>query len=193
MSDSLEWRVVGNIKPFLVATIWDSIRPRGDAIIWYDVIWFSQLSVWGEHTGPETGPDRTYFFLVLGPGFLLLSFLVQSGSAWNYMNVYVGLPKVSAYLNSIVDYIIAMSKWRSVRGIIARLVFAASTYYIWQERNYRLFKNQRRSHCQIIKCSKSTVRLKLLACSFKKTRNVIDFVHLCNIRHWNEKDAETEK
>ncbi|GKC50675.1 reverse transcriptase domain-containing protein [Tanacetum coccineum] len=72
MRDSLEWRVLGNIKPFSVATVWDSIHPRGDAILWYNVV-------------------------------------------WNYMKVYAGLPKVSASLNSVVDYIIAMSKRRFVR------------------------------------------------------------------------------
>ncbi|GKB47667.1 hypothetical protein Tco_0898420, partial [Tanacetum coccineum] len=72
------------------------------------------------------------------------------------------MPRVSSSLDDIVDVIIALPKKRSVRGIITRLVFAASTYFIWQERNSRLFKSQRRSHNQLIECIKSTVRLKFL-------------------------------
>ncbi|GJV47510.1 hypothetical protein Tco_1437722 [Tanacetum coccineum] len=97
---------------------------------------------------------------------------------WNYLKVFAGLPRVSTSLDLIVDAIIGLPKRKSVHGIIARLVFAASTYFIWQERNNRLFKNQRRSHSQLIECIKSLVHLKLLTCSFKKTRNVMAFVHL---------------
>ncbi|GJU48573.1 lysine histidine transporter-like 8 protein [Tanacetum coccineum] len=44
---------------------------------------------------------------------------------------------------------------RSVRSVIVKLVFAASCYYIWQERNYRLFKNEKRSEDQVIEVIKS--------------------------------------
>ncbi|GJR49640.1 hypothetical protein Tco_1400161 [Tanacetum coccineum] len=42
-------------------------------------------------------------------------------------------------------------------------------HVIWQERNCRLFKNQKRSQVQIIEVIKSIVRLKLLTCKFKST------------------------
>ncbi|GJX40820.1 hypothetical protein Tco_0255810 [Tanacetum coccineum] len=47
-----------------------------------------------------------------------------------------------------------------------------------QERNNRLFKNQKKSEDQLIEVIKSTVRLKLLSCKFKKTKNVEYFLHL---------------
>ncbi|GJS81511.1 hypothetical protein Tco_0748052 [Tanacetum coccineum] len=71
--------------------------------------------------------------------------------------IYAGTPKVAASLNAIVDYIIPISKKKTARSVIAKLVFAASTYFIWQERNYRLFKNQKRSPNQIIDCIKTMV------------------------------------
>ncbi|GKA76331.1 hypothetical protein Tco_0782792 [Tanacetum coccineum] len=85
---------------------------------------------------------------------------------------------MSSSFYATIDYMIPMSKRRSVRSIIARLVLAASSYFIWQERNFRLFKNQKRAANQIIECIKSTVRLKLLTCKFKKTRNMMAFMHL---------------
>ncbi|GJR20098.1 hypothetical protein Tco_0968625 [Tanacetum coccineum] len=97
---------------------------------------------------------------------------------WNQMKVLAGLSQVSASLNSTVDYLIPISKWRSARGIVAKLVFAASSYFIRQERNYRLFKNQKRSPNQLVDCIKNTVLLKLLTCTFKKTRNVMALMHL---------------
>ncbi|GJW97776.1 hypothetical protein Tco_0179584 [Tanacetum coccineum] len=187
--DSLEWRVLGISKPFSVTTVWDTIRPRGDVVGWYGVVWFSQciprhaFHLWLVIKRKLKTQDNLRQWDVSNHANLNLFQCPLCGSqsdshehlffecafslhVWNYMKVFAGLPTVSSSLNAIVDAIIARPKRRSVRGIIARLVFAASTYFIWQERNYRLFKNQRRTHNQLIECIKSTVRLKLLTCSF---------------------------
>ncbi|GJU20705.1 hypothetical protein Tco_1154047 [Tanacetum coccineum] len=54
---------------------------------------------------------------------------------------------------------------------VTQLVIAASAYYIWQERNWRLFKNSKRKPIQICECIQSSVRLKLLSCKLKKSKN----------------------
>nr|GFD37396.1 hypothetical protein [Tanacetum cinerariifolium] len=59
------------------------------------------------------------------------------------MKVYAGIPHVSSSVDLIVDVLMPISKRRSARGIIAKLVFVASTYFIWQEMSGRLFKNQK--------------------------------------------------
>nr|GEY56287.1 hypothetical protein [Tanacetum cinerariifolium] len=69
---------------------------------------------------------------------------------WNHMKIYVGTPRVAASLNAIIDHIIPRSKKKTTRGMIAKLVFVASTYFIWQERNYRLFKNQKSHLSKIV-------------------------------------------
>nr|GEU75272.1 reverse transcriptase domain-containing protein [Tanacetum cinerariifolium] len=61
---------------------------------------------------------------------------------------------------------------RSIRSVVCKLVFAVCCYFVWQDRNYRLFKKTKRTPGQIIELIKSNVRLKLLSCSFKKTTNV---------------------
>ncbi|GJY38388.1 RNA-directed DNA polymerase, eukaryota, reverse transcriptase zinc-binding domain protein [Tanacetum coccineum] len=103
---------------------------------------------------------------------------LSGNQVWNHVKIYAGLPTVSASFSAITDYIIPISKKKSARSVIAKLVFAASTYFIWQERNNRLFKNHKRSYSQVIKCIISTVRLKLLTCIFKKTKTVMAFMHL---------------
>nr|GEZ41492.1 hypothetical protein [Tanacetum cinerariifolium] len=89
---------------------------------------------------------------------------------WNHIKIYAETPRVAASLNAIIDHIIPISKKKTTRSMIAKLVFAAFTYFIWQERNYRLFENQKRSPNKIIDCIKITVRVKLLTCKFKKTK-----------------------
>ncbi|GJU61514.1 reverse transcriptase domain, reverse transcriptase zinc-binding domain protein [Tanacetum coccineum] len=94
------------------------------------------------------------------------------------MRSYTGVPNMPSSLDLIVNLLHPEARKRSARSVIVKLVFAASCYYIWQERNHRLFKNEKRSEDQVIKVIKSTVRLKLLSCKFKKTKNVEYFLHL---------------
>ncbi|GKE07459.1 hypothetical protein Tco_1399477, partial [Tanacetum coccineum] len=70
---------------------------------------------------------------------------------------------------------------RSARSVVAKLVVAVCSYYIWQERNLHLFMNQKRSHSQVTDCIKSSIRLKLLSCTFKKSKDALLFKRLWNL------------
>ncbi|GJR00925.1 hypothetical protein Tco_0523909 [Tanacetum coccineum] len=69
-------------------------------------------------------------------------------------------------------------KYISCKSVIAKLVLSASTYYVWKERNARLFTNKKQSAPQVIEAIVSSIRLKLLSCSFKKTKDGIKAEHL---------------
>ncbi|GJZ94536.1 hypothetical protein Tco_0666739 [Tanacetum coccineum] len=200
--DELEWRdSFGTAMDFSVSSIWECIRPRGDEITWCDVVWFlnciprhafhlwlvikrklmtqDNLRQWDVSSNTnlnlfhcplcESQPDsHDHLFFEY----------VFSLQVWNHMKIYVGTPRVAASLNAVIDHIIPMSKKKTTRSVIAKLVFVTSTYFVWQERNYRLFKNRKRSPNQIIDCIKITVRLKLLTCRFKKTKTKMSFMHL---------------
>ncbi|GJT14207.1 hypothetical protein Tco_0861249 [Tanacetum coccineum] len=97
---------------------------------------------------------------------------------WEHMKSLIGMLNIPSDLNSIVDFLIPLAKMRLARSVIAKLVFAASCYFIWQERNNRLFMRSKRSKDQVIDIIKSNVRLKLLTCKFKKTKNVQMMIHL---------------
>ncbi|GKD06107.1 hypothetical protein Tco_1181081 [Tanacetum coccineum] len=174
VTDMLEWRdMSGKLLNYSVATVWDCIRPKGDEANWYDVVWFSKC----------IPPHAFHLWPVIKRKLKTKENLRQwdissNTNVWNQVKIYAGLPNVSSSLNAITDHIIPMSKKKNARSVIAKLVFAASTYFIWQERNNRLFKSQKRSHSQIIECIISTVRLKLLTCKFKRTKNMMSFTHL---------------
>nr|GEY02021.1 hypothetical protein [Tanacetum cinerariifolium] len=74
----------------------------------------------------------------------------------------------------IVDYIIPFAKPISCKSVIAKLVLSVSTYYVWQERNARLFTNKKRSAPQVIEAIVSSIHLKLLSYSFKKSKDGIE-------------------
>ena len=82
------------------------------------------------------------------------------------------LQDMPSSLDQIVDWLIPIAKKRSAQSVIAKLVFASSTYFIWQERNGRLFKKKKKSCEQLIEVILSIIRLKLLTFHFKKTSRV---------------------
>nr|GEY40675.1 hypothetical protein [Tanacetum cinerariifolium] len=61
---------------------------------------------------------------------------------------------------------------RLAKSIIGHLLIAAASYFIWVERNNRIFKNTRRSPEEIRDSIMVTVRLKLLTFRFKNTTMV---------------------
>ncbi|GKB80317.1 hypothetical protein Tco_0947212 [Tanacetum coccineum] len=99
-------------------------------------------------------------------------------SAKDHLKRLTGIPKIPSGLDTIVDFVSPMAKMRSVRSVISNLVFSASCYFIWQERNNRLFMKKKRSQDQVINVIKSTIRLKLLSCRFKRMKHVQMLSHL---------------
>nr|GEZ84486.1 reverse transcriptase domain, reverse transcriptase zinc-binding domain protein [Tanacetum cinerariifolium] len=71
-------------------------------------------------------------------------------------------------LADILAFIIPISKGRSFPSIIARLVLAASAYFLWRERNLRLFQKKTMTVDQLVCIICDTIRLKLITFRFKK-------------------------
>ncbi|GKA80453.1 hypothetical protein Tco_0787049 [Tanacetum coccineum] len=95
-----------------------------------------------------------------------------------------GLQQVSPSMDAILNAIIPFARRRSSRSVIAKLVVAATAYFIWQKRNYWLFKKMKRSKEQLVDCISSSIRLKLLSCRFKSSRD-----GLALLRHWKISDS----
>ncbi|MFS8002118.1 hypothetical protein Hanom_Chr13g01198351 [Helianthus anomalus] len=91
--------------------------------------------------------------------------------------------EIRAILGEFCDYDVDNS-WQSVmiwmeqnaslkktEHIIGKLVIAATTYFIWLERNNCLFSNTNADVNTVIERIKSTVRLRLLGFKFKRESN----------------------
>ncbi|GJR30422.1 auxin efflux carrier [Tanacetum coccineum] len=102
--------------------------------------------------------------------FFMCPFL---NDVWNHMKWLAGLDRVSHDIYKIIAYFDVNARRRSSHIVIAKLVVAASAYFIWQERNWRLFKKTKRTVNQVIECIYSAVRLKLLSCLFKRSKEVV--------------------
>ncbi|GJT60842.1 hypothetical protein Tco_1004375 [Tanacetum coccineum] len=79
------------------------------------------------------------------------------------------MDSISPLMDDILAFLIPISKGRSVVSIIARVVVAATTYFLWMELNSRLFTKKIMSVDKLVQSICSTVRLKLVTFRFKKT------------------------
>nr|GEU36022.1 hypothetical protein [Tanacetum cinerariifolium] len=164
MHDRLEWRDwLEIVKPFSVNVVWNCIHPRDAVVNWVFV---------SMHCSLCDGQPDSHEHLFFDCGF--------SKQVWEVKSL-AGLPNVIGSILIIVDLLIPFAKQRSARSVVANLVVAACSYYIWQERNLRLFMNQKRSHSQVTDCIKSSIRLKLLSCTFKKSKDALLFKRLWNL------------
>ncbi|GJS65349.1 hypothetical protein Tco_0679913 [Tanacetum coccineum] len=98
-----------------------------------------------------------------------------------HMKKLAGLDRVVHDVYAIIHHIGPKAKRRSSHIVIAKLVVAASAYFIWQERNWRLFKKTKRTVNQVIECIKSAVRLKLLSCSFKRYSEGVRYARMWDL------------
>ncbi|GKF65225.1 reverse transcriptase zinc-binding domain-containing protein, partial [Tanacetum coccineum] len=85
-----------------------------------------------------------------------------SSHVWKRIRKLAGMDHVQPVLNDIVNFLHPMANRRTATSIIGRLLLAASSYYIWLERNNRIFK----------KVKKSPDEIKLLTFKFKNNAKV---------------------
>ncbi|GJX04948.1 reverse transcriptase domain, reverse transcriptase zinc-binding domain protein [Tanacetum coccineum] len=197
--DRLVWRLHdGTVKQFSVSQVWASIRPRDVKVDWYDMVWFPAniprhaINLWliikrklktqdricswdisnslvSSCTLCEAIPDSHEHLFFMCP---------FSNDVWNHMKQLAGLDRVSHDIYAIIAYFGVNARRRSSHIVIAKLVVAASAYFIWQERNWRLFKKSKRTVNQVIECIYSAVRLKLLSCFFKRSKEGMHYARM---------------
>ncbi|PWA88844.1 Lupus La protein [Artemisia annua] len=194
--DSLVWRTrFGIDKRFSIGTVWEDIRPRGNSIAWTSVVWFGHciprhaFHVWlvlqrklktqdvlrQWDVGPliDLNLSRCSLCELVPDSHTHLFFECHfSSQVWTRVMQKIGMSSTLLSLDHITAWLLSYGKSRSTNSIISKLVFAASSYFIWQERNARLFKQKKRSIEQVTEVIISTVRLKLLTFHFKRTIRV---------------------
>nr|GEV25139.1 hypothetical protein [Tanacetum cinerariifolium] len=81
------------------------------------------------------------------------------------------------------------SKGSSVSNVISRIVLAATTYCLWNERNSRLFKKKKSTADQIMQHITSLVRMKLVTFKFKRRTVRVLPIGFFFLRFFKEADS----
>lgn len=63
---------------------------------------------------------------------------------------------------------------KNIGIVVNKLILADAVYFIWQERNFRIFQDKERSEEVVWNIIKESVRNKLLSIRVRKTKNVIN-------------------
>ncbi|GKB96868.1 hypothetical protein Tco_0983005, partial [Tanacetum coccineum] len=84
--------------------------------------------------------------------------------------------------NDIIDKFSEMYCGNSIDSIVRRLGLATCVYLIWQERNNRIFRNEKRTCEGLFDIFKETVRMRLMPLKAKSSQAV-----LSTQKRWNVK------
>ncbi|PWA88131.1 reverse transcriptase zinc-binding domain-containing protein [Artemisia annua] len=74
--------------------------------------------------------------------------------------------------NAIMELFAGMHNSKNIDSIISRLSLAACVYFIWQERNNRLFKNESRKWEELLNAITDIIRLRLVSLKVKNSKAV---------------------
>ncbi|GJY70470.1 hypothetical protein Tco_0474173, partial [Tanacetum coccineum] len=88
--------------------------------------------------------------------------------------------RISMWLNIQDMSIVNMPASNTIWSVIQRLLLGASVYYIWQERNIRLFGEAKRSDDEIFMIVFKFIRLRLMGLKLKATTDVIKAAEVWN-------------
>ncbi|XP_022015016.1 uncharacterized protein LOC110914534 [Helianthus annuus] len=166
-SDKFWWRHGDDKLDFSSSRVWDSIRHREDPVNWCGFVWFSQciprhaFLMWLIMKRKLLTQDKILSWDIsrrknMNMLCCLLCYANHdshhhlffeckfSAQVWSLVRAKVGMDLVQPKWEEIVNWLRDRVKSKAVNDYVARLLVAATTYFIWQERNARLFKNQLR-------------------------------------------------
>lgn len=199
--DKILWKQEDdNLVPFSTSVVWNTIRPRREEVGWAS-------SVWHDHAIPRhafnmwlvtkerliTQDKIQQWNHAKGNCNLLVCALCYqeldshkhlffecnfASKVWDLIKVHAGMGLIEPKWDAIMEWLIDRGKRKSIMMIVARLLVATSTYFIWQERNARLFTSDRRTPDQLYRVIMETSRLKLQSIMFKKTTVEEESMHV---------------
>ncbi|GKB76592.1 hypothetical protein Tco_0943487, partial [Tanacetum coccineum] len=92
---------------------------------------------------------------------------------WNFVVHKSNIPIVPPIWSDIMGWLLPIAKKNNALSIVGRLIVAASSYYILQERNNRLHGNRRSaSGGRCLNLESYVLCLKLASIRFKRNANV---------------------
>ncbi|GKB12041.1 RNA-directed DNA polymerase, eukaryota, reverse transcriptase zinc-binding domain protein [Tanacetum coccineum] len=180
----------GKEGAFSTNRMWKDVRGTDSKVCWYDLVWNSHCI--SRHTFvlwmaiknklstqdklARWYPNNTYCCSLCKKGVDSHDHLFfnydYSKSFWAKV---MGKAKMRMTTNNWNDTVMEMSKWknkRSVWGIIKNLCVAAAVYYIWQERNKRIFGSSVRSVDDLFKVMIDDIRNRLVSITVKQSSAV---------------------
>ncbi|GJR15479.1 putative reverse transcriptase domain-containing protein [Tanacetum coccineum] len=165
----IRWRDINGVfSEFSVSRAWEAFRPRGNEVNWFRTVWFphlvprhsfhlwlvmrnslktqDKLRQWDVGINTDLNLLQCSLYNTQSDSHAHLFFeCPYSSKVWKLVRHLANMELVPPILYDIVDHLQPMANKRTVRSIFGKLLLAASSYFVWLERNNRLFKNVKRT------------------------------------------------
>ncbi|XP_021975473.1 uncharacterized protein LOC110870597 [Helianthus annuus] len=154
--DKLVWLTSsGRELDFSTSTAWEDLRRSQQGVQRSSLVWF-----------PQAIPRHSFLVWLI----VLKKLKTQDVmSRWNSVRGKAGMDMIQSTWTDIFEYLVEVAKSNMAEHIIAKLVVGVTAYFVWEERNRRLFTDKRRNKDQLVEIVLSTVRMKLHTMRFKSS------------------------
>ncbi|GJR96166.1 RNA-directed DNA polymerase, eukaryota, reverse transcriptase zinc-binding domain protein [Tanacetum coccineum] len=186
-------------QSFKVSNFWKDMNCNTGKVDWYPLVWFTQASPRHAFVTWLTIQQRLMTqdkLLIWRPNEDLKCALCNkcadshnhlfftcefSNEVWNDLLKLLNV-RLSRQWDHIVSEMKTLPSNKSIWSIVRRLVCSVAVYYIWQERNNRLFKKEKRDKKTIFNIVIKTIRMKLMGIKVKDSRTVKEVEEKWNIK-----------
>ncbi|GJY77568.1 RNA-directed DNA polymerase, eukaryota, reverse transcriptase zinc-binding domain protein [Tanacetum coccineum] len=190
--DTALWKTKCDKKvKFSTKSVWEDFREDDNEVQWNKLVWFTQcipshmFIVWMAINERLQTQDRIMKWkndtnmrcsLCKKCSDLHdhLFFQCQfSKNIWNDFQLKEALKDRPTNWKETISTLATWFTNNSIVSVVGKLVFGAMVYYIWQERNRRVFTQDRRDEKAIIEIITKSVRMRLMGLKVYKTSQVI--------------------
>ncbi|GJZ10331.1 hypothetical protein Tco_0545090 [Tanacetum coccineum] len=151
----------GSEKKFMINSVWKDLNAEGTTINWYKLVCFTQYIPRHAFVTCKCIDSHNHMFFTCELSNEVCKELVK------LINV-----RLSEGWDQIIMEMVALPLNKNIWSIMRRIVCSTTVYYIWQERNNRLFKNEHRTKDKLLSIIKETIILKLAGLTVKESNTV---------------------
>ena len=182
----------GREKNFCVNEVWKGIKNSYPEVIWYNHVWFNQcvprhsFILWMAIKGRLKTQDRISRWLNIqdmscpfcklckdSHSHLFFS-CVFSKRLWERLKGMAKLSHVSNSWAQVISSVVNIQAKNTIWSVIQRLMLGATVYFIWQERNMRLFGSYGRTENELFKIIVDAVRFRIMGLKLRVTTDVLN-------------------
>ena len=181
----------GNVKKYVTNTVWQDVREEGNGVNWKSLVWYSHcipkhaFILWlvvknklcTQDKIQKWYPNRQYECSLCKSDIDSHDHLFfkceYSKVVWEKMRKMADIQDNESSWEETVNKMSLYNNSKSIWEIIRKLCLGATIYFIWQERNGRLFSDNRRSAEALFSIISDEVRAKLVSITVKQNASVI--------------------
>lgn len=189
--DITKWKDLnGNLVDFSTKQVWDVFRLQNAEVRWNKVVWFSQCNLryafvlWMAIRGRLQTQDMLMKWnnnqnmncplcdLVNDSHNQLFFDCEFSKEIWDSLMDKLEERRMPFIWEDIIEYFSDRPCNNSIGSVMRRITLATTVYYIWKERNARLFRGEKHTKVVVLKNVVENIKLQMLSLKTKKSCNV---------------------